>query len=297
MNWPAFSFFFGYLFLFILCLAAAIWCKRRWHRTRFPLPESWKLLRMPGEHLWQRINKSDEDGFIGILIAMLLPLLVFWGALQIVARFGQGRPKEGLAAAAAAFIVSLLLSLHWILRTLRRRANDYLGFFGERYVAEFLDPLKAEGWFIFHDVPCEGATGKFNLDHVAVGRGGLWVVETKTRRKGRARPGLKGHEVIFEGGQLVWPWGESRAELKQALNNARWLENWLQQVTGKKYQALSVIAFPGWNVVPRQLEPVRVVTASKIRDVLTSHSRALLSPEDVDLIRRQLDQRCRTVEY
>src|SRR5690606_5046380 len=112
----------------------------------------------------------------------------------------------------------------------------YLGFFGERYVAEWLEPLKADGWFIFHDIPCLGAAGKFNLDHVAVGPGGIWLIETKTRRKGKARPGLKEHEVTFDGARIIWPWWDDTDSLKQASDNARWLSDWLEKMTGKIFQ-------------------------------------------------------------
>jgi len=108
-----------------------------------------------------------------------------------------------LVVAVVLFAFSLLLCVRWCQGQLQRQADDYLGFFGERYVAGWLDPLKAQGWFIFHDVPCAGATEQFNLDHVAVGPGGVWVVETKTRRKGRARPGRKEHEVVFDGVQII----------------------------------------------------------------------------------------------
>ena len=153
------------------------------------------------------------------------------------------------------FTFSLLFCVRWLQGWLQRRANDYLGFFGERYVAEWLDPLKAHGWFITHDVPCHGATGTFNLDHVAVGPGGIWVLETKTRRKGRARPGFKDHEVTFDGFQIIWPWSEDTDSLKQASSSARWLRDWLMNATGKGFDVRAVLVFPGYWVTERKLGP------------------------------------------
>ena len=199
--------------------------------------------------------------------------------------------------ATVVFAFAVLICARWCQGRLQRWADDYLGFFGERYVAEWLDPLKAEGWFIFHDVPCEGATGRFNLDHVAVGPGGLWVVETKTRRKGRARPGFKEHEVVFDGKQIVWPWCEDKDALKQALNNSRWLREWLAKMTGKAFEVASVLTFPGYYVTAKKLGHVRVANPKVLPQVLNSQGTAMLAAGDIDLIRRQLEERCRNVEY
>lgn len=292
-----FLFFTGYAVVFFAVLSGVIWWDRRRRRTKPPFPEDLKLLRMPGEYLWRRVIENDEADMQWWLVAILVPILVGAGVLQIVARCFQSSPATGLVVAVVVFVFSLLLCVRWCQRRLEGRANDYLGFFGERYVAEWLDPLKAEGWFVFHDVPCTGATGKFNLDPVAAGPGGVWVVETKTRRKGRARPGFKEHEVIFDGTQIIWPWGEDTNSLKQASDNARWLQEWLEKTTGKVFDVAAVLAFPGYCVIERKLGPVRVTNPKMLPQVLISRRKALLRAADIDLIRRQLDERCRNVEY
>jgi hypothetical protein len=162
---------------------------------------------MHGEYLWRRVIKNDETDMQWGILVMLIPILVGAGALHLAGRFFGSLPTTGMVIAMGIFALSMFLSVRWWQARLQRRWDDYLGLFGERYVAEQLEPLKAEGWFIFHDVPCTGATGNFNLDHVAVGPGGIWVVETKTRRKGVARSGFKEHEVSSDGNQVVWPWG------------------------------------------------------------------------------------------
>jgi Nuclease-related domain len=49
---------------------------------------------------------------------------------------------------------------------------------GEQHVAALLDALRADGWRILHDLD----TGRGNIDHVAIGPGGVFVIETKTWR-------------------------------------------------------------------------------------------------------------------
>ena len=56
---------------------------------------------------------------------------------------------------------------------------------------------------------------------------GVFIIETKTRRKGAARPGFDDHKVYFDGHVLVWPWGEDNHGLEQTERNAVWLADTL----------------------------------------------------------------------
>lgn len=297
MNLIPFLVFLTYTAVFLAALVSLVWWDRRRRRTRKPFPEDLRLLRMPGEYLWRRVAEKDESDMPWWFTIMLIPIMVGAVMLLVVAHFLRSSPATGLVLVVIAFAFSFLLCVRLIQGRLQRRADDYLGFFGERYVAEWLEPLKAEGWFIFHDVPCIGATGKFNLDHVAVGPGGIWVVETKTRRKGRARPGMEEYEVVFDGMKIIWPWWDDTNSLRQASANAHWLQEWLEKMTGKSFEVAAVLAFPGYCVIERKLGPVRVANPKVLPQVLTSRGKMVLREEDVDLIRRQLESRCRDVEF
>jgi hypothetical protein len=217
--------------------------------------------------------------------------------LQLLAWCLPSFPTLVLTIFSGAFILLLFFSIRSLQSRIRRSGDDYLGFIGERYVAEWLDPLKAAGWFIFHDLPCEGANKKFNVDHVAVGPRGIWVVETKTHRKGRAKPGRRAHEVEFDGRQVIWPWFEESESLQQAANIANFLRDWLKTMTGKTYSVSAVLAVPGYLVTERKLGPVRLANPKSLPDVLTSSRNPVLPPVDIDLVRRQLEAKCRDVEY
>ena len=61
-----------------------------------------------------------------------------------------------------------------------------LGAEAERWTAEELDKLDPNQWKVFHDVPVRWG----NVDHVAVGPGRVYAIETKwTTAKGRFREG------------------------------------------------------------------------------------------------------------
>ena len=287
----------GYSLVFCASFFGVSWWDRRKRKTKPPLPENLKLLRMPGEYLWRRVIRSGDSTLQWLLVVITVPPLVGAGAMQIVTWYFGSFSLLGVVLTLMALVFSLLLSVRRLQRRLERQEDDYLGFIGERYVAEGLDPLKAQGWFIFHDIQCAGATGKFNLDHVAIGPGGVWVVETKTRRKGRARPGFKEHEATSDGRQIVWPWGEDSAPLKQASDGARWLRDWLAKLTGKAFDVAAVVAVPGYYVVEKSLGPVRLANPKVLPQVLISRGKNVLRDEDIDLIRRQLEEKCRDVEF
>ena len=47
---------------------------------------------------------------------------------------------------------------------------------GEEVVGEILEKLAGEGWYVLHDV----SFGRGNIDHIVVGPGGIFTVETKS---------------------------------------------------------------------------------------------------------------------
>lgn len=296
MNLYGTVFFLGYIVVFFAVLLGLAWWDRHRRRTRRPLPENLKLLRMPGEYLWRQVIQMDENDFQWFLAALVLPLTAASLLFKLLTWSLPSSPGIVLAIFLSCLASLLLLAARFMQTRFQRRADFYLGFIGERYVAEYLDPLKAVGWFIFHDVPFDGATGKFNLDHVAIGPRGIWVVETKTYRKRTPKPGRKAHEVTYEGGPIMWPWCEESDPLDQAANNAQFLRDWLKTMTGRPYEVSAVIAIPGYLVVERKLGSVRLINPKNIEGVLTSQRNATLAPPDIDLVRRQLEAKCRDVE-
>jgi hypothetical protein len=60
---------------------------------------------------------------------------------------------------------------------------------GERRTARLLGPLKQHGWAILHDLAVPGS--RANIDHLVIGPGGVFVVDSKQYR-GRLRLDLSG---------------------------------------------------------------------------------------------------------
>lgn len=287
----------GYIAIFVFgSFGLAIWrIKRR--KTRAPLEI--KLLRGPGETLRRKVAEYDENLLFRMLMASLVPLvpvpIVGWGILRFA-------PHVGLsvwwcwAILVVTFFAVLVPTIRWVLRDLDRFRAYRLGYFGERVVGEHLNALVAQGYTVFHDVPAENGKKLFNLDHVAVGLSGVAVVETKTRRKGRARPGFKDHEVVYDGQQLIWPWGEDRHGLDQAGWEAEWLQKWILKQTGIDTPVKPILALPGWYVVSKARGPVTVVNHKQVTSAVRGANGRPLTDAQIDLIARQLDTLCRDVE-
>jgi len=258
------------------------------------LPQKFVLLRGPGETLRRKIAGMDEDLPLGLMMRCVAPLVVGGGVLWLILRYGKAHVLAGMAIFAGVLVLGMAVNIWWIYRWFHQRRRNLLGYLGERAVGEELEPLRAEGYRVFHDVPGDG--GDFNLDHVVVGPTGLFVVETKTRSKGRAREGYEEHKVFYDGCKLIWPWGEDEHGLKQARNEADWLEKWLKRMTGMSLVAKPVLALPGWWVETRSLGPVAVHNPRNLPSYIRGKGERVLDAGQIELIARQLDARCRDVE-
>jgi len=269
--------------------------RRRLNRGERP-PLEFNLLRAPGESLRRKISKLDADLWFHLLGAVLAPL---GATCLIILILTKTAPHMSLWLALTILVVCLLvcagIGVVWVQRRLRCIENHQTGYMGERAVGESLEPLLTEGYRVFHDIPATAGDRKFNLDHVAVGPTGLFLIETKTRRKGRARPGFKDHEVTYDGTLLIWPWAEDRHGLKQALNEAKWLTEWVEKMLGLKIAAKPILALPGWYVKATARGPVNVVNHKGLVAAIKGRGQVELTSEQIDLIARQLDAVCRDV--
>jgi hypothetical protein len=146
---------------------------------------------MPGQSLEdERTAIWDDKLEPWLLLAVVFIVLA---GLEWARSFYPAPPQPWLmsisAAAVAAFAAWRVIRLRPRLRALR------LGIDGERAVGQFLDRLREQGYQAFHDVLADG----FNLDHVLVGPGGVFAIETKTWSKplrGDARISFDGVKLL-----------------------------------------------------------------------------------------------------
>ena len=290
---------FGYVVLFIGSIAALLWWQQQRRKTRLPFSEEVKLLRAPGETQLRRVRQFDEDAIRWMALAAGVPATVAVLLLIGVAQLPKDLQTGGAALTLIAFLASFYVAARWFAEKTRERGDRYLGYFGERLVAEHLEPLKLQGWRIFHDVPASANGRRFNLDHVAVGPPGVIVVETKTRRKGGARPGFDDYKVYFDGHSLVWPWGEDNHGLEQAERSGVWLAETLKAELGEAVPVTPYLTLPGWwveNKPSRDSRLCQVVNAKGLAKFLPVGA-AIFDARQIEAVAAKLEARCRDVEY
>ncbi len=294
MNNSGLIYLVGYVLIYLL-LVVGLW-KWRISRSQERHPIQEKIVRASGETLRQKMETLDDTLLLYLVSTALAPLLVMVFGLMGIARLPANYQLWALLGLLLIIAASLYFSARWLMLILEKRRDHYLGYFGKRVVGEELEVFRAKGFRIFHDVPALEANPPFNLDHVIVGSTGVFVIETKTHRKGIARPGLADHKVIFDGQQLVYPWGEEFQGLNQARDRALWLEEWLAQLLGRRVQVQPVLTFPGWWVEEHSIGAVRVTSPKQISAIVYRNI-TLLGEEQIDLIAKQLEARCRDVEF
>jgi hypothetical protein len=284
----------AYFFIFMVVIGGLFiwWAKSRKERP----PEKFKLLRGPGETQRRRVQKADEDMLTHFAGAAFVPLFVAWLILIVAARLPRTFSLPAAVVAAISFVIALIVSARKLLQFLRRRRDDLLGYLGERAVAEQLDDLRSHGFRIFHDVPAEGRAKKFNIDSVVVGPSGVTAVEVKTRRKKKGLPDRKDHVVEYDGQRLIWPWGEDRCGIDQLQNEAEWLREFIHGRTGLTVYPKAILALPGWYVTERVVGNFRVTNHKMLPAIVRDWRPESLTDQQIDLICRQLDERCRDVE-
>lgn len=270
--------------------------KRR--EGRFPVPEDTLAMRRAGEQLSADLARLDDRFDWDFLMLMVLPVVGLCLPVWMTSSLGLARNAVLLLGGCAALVLAaVIFSIKRTLTTVNEIRDKRLALYGERVVADRLTELTADGFAVFHDVPCLGGGGAFNLDHVVVGRGGVCVVETKTYRK---RAGVNGRDcdVSYDGEKLIWPDGTSTHELKQAADNADWLRKELHKKLNFDVPVRAALTMPGWFVDEGPPHPpVRVANPKRLLHFIRERLQGNLTQEQEDLVRRHLRSLCETVSF
>jgi hypothetical protein len=265
----------------------------RWHRRRRGLktPLTRPLLRGPGESLRNRIQEATDAIFEGIFVVAVLPSL--FGGIFLAQAYISGRRIEiSLLVGAIIWFIFTAYFVIKIFRILPKRRDLRLGLQGELAVAEELNRLMLNGYHVYHDFPAE----KFNIDHIVVGKSGVFAVETKTRSKRKTGRGKQDAEVTYDGTRLQFPGGYEMHALSQTGEQSVWLQQWLGSAVGEKITVEPILTLPGWFVKRTKPEGIPVLNAKEIPGFIMYDRKPVLSDSMITRIIHQVDQRCRDVE-
>jgi hypothetical protein len=197
-----------------------------------------------------RENWRDVATLSGLIVAAAIWVSLADGLSQVLAAFVLG-------AGVTAFFFG------WVMGFNARLLRWRWGAWGEEWTAEELKKL-GEEWRVFHDLE----DGSGNLDHVVVGPGGVFLVDTKNvSQPARAdESGLRAGRVYY-----------SAARARGA---AARLHDRIQERTGSAVWVQSMFAV--WGDFPAGVDEhdrVLYVSARRLTETLTSRPRRLSDAE------------------
>ena len=155
----------------------------------------------------------------------------------------------------------------------KKRAKDAdRGAHAEEVVAEGLMNLP-KGYHVFHDIEFDG----FNIDHVVVGPGGIFLVETKSHTGTITAQG----DTLLLNGTLP-----AKNFLNQTWRQTYNLRNFLKKHSAKEWNVNPILCFTRAYVSVRQ--PVKEITVVNNRYLSTylSKQQHRLNSEDIEIIAR-----------
>jgi hypothetical protein len=192
--------------------------------------------------------------------------LVALGVLA-VATAGLGRTfglrSPGFLGSEIALLVGIFVILHYVMPLVERHDR---GATGEEQVGGLLDGMAGEDWHVIHDA----SLGQGNVDHILIGPGGVFTVETKSHPGPIRVANVHG------------------ATLRQAQAQRKAIE----RVTDAQVEPLIVFSRAWVDKPLARRKGVRVTPARMLPGYLERHS-ATLTPAEVERTRARVTEALR----
>jgi hypothetical protein len=246
------------------------------------------LLRNPGQYLLDQTSDGWLDiGFrLGSLI-LLPPIFVMLYSYMPASK----QNMNTIALMGFIFVLVFIWPLYAVRKLFIQLQLNRIGYDGELATAQELNQLMRQGYYVYHDMHAE----KFNIDHIVIGPAGVFAVETKTRSKQNVK-GVEAAKVFVNGNFLQYPTHQDATSLNQAVNQAKWLSDFLTKSVGKRIVADPVLSLPGWMVERRTSETLVMVINPKEAVKFIANKQAVLDDQTVQQIKYQVEQRCRDLK-
>lgn len=283
------------LILFAFFVALLVGCLKYWEwdtkRSKKRSPLTQDLLRGPGESLSEKINDISLDMF-ALMLSLIITPIVAYTTFTPQFIFSKKLPSNltQIIVITICLIVGFYL-LYKIYGLLKLRRQYTVGLEAEMAVGQELNLLMRKGYWVFHDFPA----GKFNIDHVVIGRNGVFAVETKGRPKRFDKNGKLVAEVTFNGTELSFPgWSETKP-IDQAIRQAKWLQDWLTKRTGQAVNTQPVLALPGWFIKRTAKNGLPIINGKNPSLFFEKYGTQELTEQQINQIVFQVDQQCRNI--
>jgi hypothetical protein len=236
--------------------------------------------RLPGQSVRERLTDVvfDQMGYE----------IYFWCSVAYAAmewtRWALGVLPgwRSCTLATALMCVAAALRYRGHRRSHQEIANLRQGMEGEIAVGQFLDEYcRQRGYAVIHDLVAQG----FNVDHVLIGKGGVFAIETKTISK----PPIGVPTVRYDGETvLVNGHTPDRDPIAEAKGCALHVAELLAETTGRKVFVRPVVLFPGWFIEGSSSGREVWVLEPKALPAFLDHEPDHLSQEDARLFASHL---------
>ncbi|MCT8871321.1 nuclease-related domain-containing protein [Shewanella xiamenensis] len=257
-----------------------------------------QLTRIPAYGLQQQIQDLQLD-LIGSMMMGLMIVCFPFAVSSIQAHIAIGKFPWVYALTG---LMGLTYCSFKTWKNFSKLTKLRLGHTAEIATANELIGLQALGYQVFHDVQADG----FNIDHLVIGKNGVFAIETKGRHKRNkdlrqtngngggsgSSSGKKGYEVFYKDGCLNFPsWTETKP-IEQAQRQAQWVSQWLTKATGSPVAATPALVFPGWYVTSQSKPPFPILNHKQLVGTIPKLKTQDLTQQQVDTIIYQVAQRC-----
>lgn len=253
-------------------------------------PINTHLLRSPGQSLLNEAEDISIDLFTYLLLTPFISLYFYASYLS------SNKSNILLILFGISLILGLLFIGNKIIKLSNKREKLRLGYDAELAVGQELNLLMRHGFYVFHDVNLKNTLSEFNIDHVVVGKTGVFAVETKGRSKPVESIGKDSSKVTFDGKKLIFPQWEEDKPVEQAKRQATALEKWLTSAVGEPITTIAVIALPGWYTVTTKKTDIALINGKNPEKFFNMPRDVVLSEKQIKQIAHQLESLCRNVE-
>jgi Holliday junction resolvase-like predicted endonuclease len=206
--------------------------------------------RRAGQHARERVRRYARRGLVTLALVT---------AATVAAGSAIGFTTPAFAVVEVVVIAAMVFADNVFWPVIERWDR---GAAGEESVGDVLEPLERAGWRVLHDVV---VASRGNIDHVVLGRGGLFTIETKSHG-GRIRAARI-----------------ERAMLSQAYAQAKLLE----RVTGERVTPLLVFSRAYLQPAVSRQRGVTVLPARMLAGHLERQPEAL-APERALVLHQRL---------
>lgn len=245
-------------------------------------PLKQRPLNQPGDSVYEQLLELLFDKFLFWAVASI----TFWiVCIHHWFLWLSKNPWHPVLSTIIATVVTAITTIQ-IIPAMKKAKRLRLGLQGEMVVGQRLEELRSAGYQIFHNIIQKG----FNIDHVIIGPGGVFVIETKTISKsttGKPQITYDGHRVLIDGME------PDRDPVAQAKANAKCIGEMLTKFTGQNVAPRPVVIFPGWWVEnPRKNAEVLVFHDDYFMKFISGRPN-VLKPTDITLLASALETHIR----